>query len=223
MSRRSLALLVALSCLLGGACGDDDDTAADESVDPNATATVVEDDDEGADDDAPAGDDDGGGGGAATTTVPDAAAEDPPADAGGEDEGLGDQQVFVADLSGDAEVPGPGDAGATGRAEIEDGDDGRICVDMVADGLDSGVTAAHIHEGEAGASGGPVVTIGDPSATEGATARWTDVCVPVEADVRDRIAADPSAFYVNVHTPAFPDGAVRGQLQAATIFDLTLS
>ena len=222
MSRRSLALLVALSCLLVGACGDDDDTAADESVDPNATATVVEDDEEGADDDAPAGDDYGGRD-ASTTTVPDAAAEEPPADAGGEEEGLGDQQVYVADLSGDTEVPGPGDAGATGRAELEAGDDGEVCIDMVAEGLDSGVTAAHVHEGAAGASGGPVVTIGTPSSTEGATARWTDVCVPVDAEVRDRMAADPSAFYVNVHTSTFPDGAVRGQLQAATIFDLTLS
>ena len=213
MSRR-LAVPLAVLCLLVAGCGDDDDSAADESVEPNATATVVEPDESAADDDEPT---------TTTSTVPDAAAEEPPGESGGEDDGLGDEQVYVADLTGGEAQPEPGDTGATGRAEIESTPDGRFCFDMIAEGLGSDVADAHIHDGAAGASGGVVVPIGPPTSSAGATDTWTDVCVAVDDALREQIAADPSGYYVNVHTTEFPQGAVRGQLGSATIFDLTLS
>lgn len=37
----------------------------------------------------------------------------------------------------------------------------------------------------------------------------------VDSDLIDRIAANPNRFYVNVHTIAYPDGAIRGQLALA--------
>jgi hypothetical protein len=36
-----------------------------------------------------------------------------------------------------------------------------------------------------------------------------------EADLQDDLLARPSDYYVNVHTRAYPDGAVRGQLELA--------
>ena len=37
-------------------------------------------------------------------------------------------------------------------------------------------------------------------------------CVAGDAAVVSAIVADPSGYYVNVHTPEFPAGAIRGQL-----------
>ncbi len=94
---------------------------------------------------------------------------------------------------------------------------------MVAAGLGSAVTAAHIHHGAAGASGEVVVGIGTPTAADDETDTWNDVCVEVDPALLDRIEADPGAYYANIHTEQHPESALRGQLQAASIFDLTLS
>lgn len=211
---RRLAVVLAALGLITPACGDDD---APGGVDGAATTSLEE-----ATDDA----DDAGAGTEATTTtaatVPDAAAEDPPSGTGGVEEGMGDEFVYVADLAGGEEVPGPGDPGGTGRIEIRPGD-GELCIDMVTSGLASEVTDAHVHEGAAGASGAPVVPIGQPTSTGDGTEIWSDVCVDVDEQLSRRLATDASQFYANVHTAEHPDGAVRGQLGFATIFDLELS
>jgi hypothetical protein len=46
---------------------------------------------------------------------------------------------------------------------------------------------------------------GDPGASSG--------CVTVDATLAADIQAHPRAYYANVHTTAFPGGAVRGQLK----------
>ena len=66
------------------------------------------------------------------------------------------------------------------------------------------MTAAHLHEGGSAANGPPVVTL--------ELAADDEVCVEVEADLLRDIARNESNYYVNVHTEAFPAGAVRGQL-----------
>ena len=205
MARRlllALALTVAVT-----ACGDDD---AGDGADETTTTSPSAEDEYGRDTST------------TTSTVPDAEAEDAPSESGGTDEGMGDDFVYVADLSGDEEVPGPGDPAGTGRAEIRPGD-GELCIDMVTTGLASEVTDAHLHEGAPGASGGPVVPIGPPTATDGDTDTWSGVCVEVDEALAERMAADVAGFYANVHTADHPDGAVRGQLGFATIFDLELS
>ena len=65
-------------------------------------------------------------------------------------------------------------------------------------------TAAHIHAGQAGKSGPPVVPLQPQAATE--------TCVTIDKAVADKILADPDSYYVNVHNAEFPGGAVRGQL-----------
>ena len=37
-------------------------------------------------------------------------------------------------------------------------------------------------------------------------------CVDLPADTAAKLIANPSAFYVNVHSEGHPDGAMRGQL-----------
>jgi hypothetical protein len=44
------------------------------------------------------------------------------------------------------------------------------------------------------------------------TGKDDDECLAVDKEKLDPIVANPSAYYVNVHTAEFPGGAVRGQL-----------
>ncbi len=222
--RRILCLLVL--ALAAAACGGDDDAtdATTTTVDDGAAeADETEGPDEVEEPDGAEGSE--GADGPAeepATTVPDdqPAAEGDPGDPG---DG-GDPLAFVAELRGAAEVPGPGDEGATGRAEVEaSADNDQLCFDIVAEGLDSAVAGAHVHEGEAGASGGVVVGIGLPTSSEGGTDTWTDVCVDVDPALVEEVAGSPERFYVNLHTETFGSGAIRGQLAAATIFDFELS
>lgn len=114
---------------------------------------------------------------------------------------------LAASLSGDAEVPGPGDDDGDGFAGIDIVGDGRLCADLFVRRLDR-VTAAHIHDGATGAAGPIVVTL--PAPIFGTSSG----CVNADQALVDNIVANPAVFYVNVHTQAFPDGAVRGQLAA---------
>ena len=217
MLRSHRVIVVAVTLVLvAPACGGDgaEDASGSEDDAPSEEATADETDE---DDDAPTTTS------TTTSTVPDAEAEEPPGASAGELDGRDEPPVWVADLSGDEEVPDPGDQVAVGRTEIETGGENELCIDMVADGLDSEVTDAHIHEGSAGASGPPVIPIGRPTERDGERDTWTDICVEVDPALLDRMVADPSAFYANVHTETFPGGAIRGQLAASTIFDLTLS
>ena len=67
--------------------------------------------------------------------------------------------------------------------------------------------AAHIHEGAAGASGNVVIPLKTPDASGKSSGCATAARALVKA-----ILADPAGYYVNVHTAAFPAGAIRGQL-----------
>jgi len=111
--------------------------------------------------------------------------------------------VLTATLTGANETAG-GDADGSGkfRAEI-DPDAGDVCYTLTAKGIDK-VTMAHIHEGAAGSDGKPLGRI--DVTTEG------DECLAMEPEVLTKIVATPGDYYVNIHTNAYPKGAVRGQL-----------
>ena len=113
---------------------------------------------------------------------------------------------LTATLSGDAEVPGPGDEDGFGNFDltVNPGQE-EICYELTV--ADIGMaTAAHIHTGAAGESGPPVVMLEAPA--DGSS----DGCLPVERDLATAIVRSPGDYYVNVHNEEFPDGAVRGQL-----------
>lgn len=136
-------------------------------------------------------------GGDEATTSPSAPAEGSAA---------GETVTFTVELTGDAEVPGPGDEDGAGSGHVYLEPEGRICYDFIGiDGIET-ATAAHIHEGAAGVAGGVVLPLEAPA--EGSL----DACIDDQAELAGRIQADPSGFYVNVHNADFPNGAIRGQL-----------
>jgi hypothetical protein len=109
-------------------------------------------------------------------------------------------------LTAAAEAPGPGDTKGSGSAELAfDADKGEVCYMLMSKGTDT-PTAAHIHKAAAGVAGPPVVPLTPPANG------MSEGCAPVEAALMAAILATPADYYVNVHTAAFPKGALRGQL-----------
>jgi hypothetical protein len=115
-------------------------------------------------------------------------------------------------LSGAEEFPGPGDADATGQADLRlNQGKGRVCFDLSWTGIDGTVFAGHIHMGPPGVAGPIVVTLfmGSFAGTD----EVSDCVGDVDRGLIKSIRKDPSGFYVNVHSqPNFTNGAVRGQL-----------
>jgi CHRD domain len=113
---------------------------------------------------------------------------------------------FQAQLSGSAERPGPGDPDGTGMARIAINDaTNRVCTDLEVRMIGM-VTAAHIHRGGPEVPGPVVITLDPPDDND------ADDCDTADDALVDEIRANPAAFYVNVHTADYPDGAIRGQI-----------
>ena len=98
-----------------------------------------------------------------------------------------------------------GGSGQGNATVVVDPPKGTACYIMNVSGLQD-ITAAHIHKGGPGENGAPVVPLAAP---QGGTSGG---CVPVTAEVSAALLANPGGYYVNVHTRAFPAGAIRGQL-----------
>jgi CHRD domain len=114
---------------------------------------------------------------------------------------------FQAQMTGANETPA-GDPDGTGAALIRlDPNDGLVCFELTVSGIDPAV-AAHIHHAPAGQSGQIVVGLVAPAQATGESKG----CVQADPTLIQDISANPSQYYVNVHNPAFPAGAVRGQL-----------
>jgi CHRD domain len=115
------------------------------------------------------------------------------------------------DLNGAAEVPGPGDANASGHIDLTlNQGQGEACFDLSWSDIDGTVVAAHIHVAPAGVAGPVVVPL--PLSSSAGTAA-VSACVEADQELIKAIRQNPSGYYVNVHsTPGFDAGAVRGQL-----------
>jgi len=124
-----------------------------------------------------------------------------------------ESRALFAVLSGRNEVDattlrrGAGDPDGRGSfTAIVDGD--QLCFGITVTNLDA-PAAAHIHKARRNQNGPIVVpltqpTAGDPGAASG--------CVTVDPALARAILKNPHKYYANVHTAAFPNGAVRGQL-----------
>jgi hypothetical protein len=114
---------------------------------------------------------------------------------------------LTAVLTGDAEVPGPGDPDGDGLARITlNQGQKEVCFDLEVFDI-APAFAAHIHQGAAGVAGPVVVTLGPP--TTGSSSGCVGGVAP---NLIKEIRKHPSDFYVNVHNADFAPGALRGQL-----------
>ena len=114
--------------------------------------------------------------------------------------------TFRATLTGDAEIPGPGDPAGFGAATvIVDPAKGEVCYELTVSDM-APADKAHIHRGPVDQAGPIVVNLDAP--TNGAA----DGCAATEPVLAQEIVAGPTGFYVNVHNGPYPAGAVRGQL-----------
>jgi CHRD domain len=129
----------------------------------------------------------------------------------------GSTQVLTASLLGSNEVPA-GAPGGSGFATITiDTAKNIVCWALSASGITLPAIASHIHKGPAGVAG-PVVEPLTPPGTNGTSTG----CAAIDPALAQDIIANPSNYYVNVHTTEFPAGAIRGQLGTMRVLTATL-
>lgn len=113
---------------------------------------------------------------------------------------------LTAELLGSNEVPGPGDPDGIGSAVVtlNPGQE-EVCFDIRVSGVEP-IAAAHIHRGGPDVAGPVVVNFNVAS-------NGLSGCVTADRELIKEILKSPGDFYVNVHNPEFPPGALRGQLE----------
>jgi len=124
---------------------------------------------------------------------------------GGAGQSAGAWTKFTAQLSGDNEVGG-GDPDGSGTAAVKTRGT-EVCYDLKWSGVD--VTMAHIHKGAAGQNGDVVVNFFANESPLDASSK--SGCVTAKEAVVKALAANPANYYVNLHSPEYPKGAIRGQ------------
>jgi hypothetical protein len=107
-------------------------------------------------------------------------------------------------LTGAEETP-PVTTSATGEGKISIAKDHTVKGEIKTTGING--AAAHIHVGEPGQSGPPIITL-----TKGADGSWT---VPEGSKLTDEQFASFTSgnLYVNVHSPDHKSGEIRAQLK----------
>lgn len=119
-----------------------------------------------------------------------------------------------ATLSGAAELSVV-DPGARAAFVAELRSDGALQFSFTGDPSWVGtVTGLHVHRGAADENGPIVVNLLGGGATFSLGTATTADTIQVPVALAQEIAADPDAFYVNVHTITAPNGLARGQLGA---------
>ncbi len=135
----------------------------------------------------------------------------------------GTVQTFVADLRGANEVPANSST-AFGVARLTfDTVNNTITFEVNSSGIAS-PTAAHIHTGAAGVSMGVLIGFATaPTAFTGGRIKGQLTLTGTDITNMNNIIANPSGFYFNVHSAAFPGGEIRGQLVSANELDVAVA
>lgn len=130
------------------------------------------------------------------------------------------EEIFRAKLSGKEEVP-PNESPASGSAWVKINND-KIEYEVNVTDIDK-ANAAHIHLGESGKNGPIILTLFKSEPTEQKVGKLGEANLTasnLEGPMKGKTTADLVAAmkkgttYVNVHSTDFPDGEMRGQLQA---------
>ena len=122
----------------------------------------------------------------------------------------GAEECTNAGLCGGTNAGDP-DGSATGSITVNVGQD-RVCWEFSNLTSLAPVNRAHIHKAAAGTNGGIVVDFFNVAAgSQGPLTGCTTT--PLGKDLLKDIIQNPTAYYLNLHNPAFPAGAVRGQLE----------
>ena len=85
-----------------------------------------------------------------------------------------------------------------------------ICYAYVVKAIEAPV-GAHIHQAKAGKNGDIVVPLEIP--TGGDPGTFSACLQNQDAALVEDLIEHPQKYYMNVHTPTYPTGAIRGQLQ----------
>ena len=118
-------------------------------------------------------------------------------------------QTFGAVLTPSQETP-PTTSNGFGNATFTlDPTHTSITVNVTVSGLTTPITLAHIHKAAFGVAGSPLL---DLAATTNFANGKLSKTFTIDKALGDDIAANPTNYYVNVHTTQNPGGEVRGQL-----------
>ena len=109
-----------------------------------------------------------------------------------------------ASLTGEKEVPGPGDPNGVGHAWVKVYK-AKVCYELEVERIKQ-ATDAHIHRGGPSVAGPIVVELKAP--TDGSSKG----CKAISKQLSKKLREHPSHYYVNVHNRPYPEGAIRGQL-----------
>jgi cytoskeletal protein RodZ len=118
--------------------------------------------------------------------------------------GLGGKKSVTAELTGAQEVP-PVSTKASGKSTITVADDKSVSGSVIVD--DMTPTAAHIHQGAAGANGPvsiPLTKTSDKKFSVPANTKLTDA---------QYAAYKGGNLYINVHSASHPGGEIRVQMK----------
>jgi hypothetical protein len=109
-------------------------------------------------------------------------------------------------LTGEQEVPGPGDPDGRGNAVVKVFGT-KVCYTLKVKDIRLTDLAAHIHKGRRGVAGDIVVTLEPP------TGSFSSGCEDISRSLSEALREHPARYYVNVHNAKFSAGAIRGQLE----------
>lgn len=127
------------------------------------------------------------------------------------DDSVAEGETFNLDLSSRFTVPAVS-ADGTGTAAITlNRDSGSLSGSVTVSDLTGEVSAAHIHHGLAGKTGGIIITL-ETDAGDASTLNVPDGTV-LDSTQMDALSA--AEYYINVHTAANASGEIRGQILPA--------
>jgi len=125
---------------------------------------------------------------------------------------MDDNLLFTAKLDGAQEVPVV-ITNAMGVATFMLNDQRtQLCINVAVNGLSGPITAAHIHDGAMGVSGGPIIDLS--SGISGNQIAFNLTGTDLTSTLIEKLIN--GGAYINVHTAANSNGEIRGQIMLET-------